>query len=188
MQAKSGQPPGETLYLGPVIVPFPELSPTIPASEPGSQYKCQPSTKKHVQTKSRAVHKKQTSAPIPFPEAHVRRTPSEHQLDQNERRAQYDIMKMNVRIATGKRLRAQIHPSPFLTKNPAQKPDDDKEAETEEKQQQLAPRRSGSGGWELAYVYIDSIDSSSLNPRSSIEHAADKLEVGGDDDIFSLEL
>jgi hypothetical protein len=129
MQAKSGQPPGETLYLGPVIVPFPELSTTIPASDPGFRYKqkkqCQSSQKKHVQTKSRAVNKKQASAPIPFPEAHIRRTPSEHQLDQNERQAEYDIMKMNVRIATGKRLRAQ--PSPFLTKNPAQKPDEDKE-------------------------------------------------------------
>jgi hypothetical protein len=58
------------------------------------------------------------------------------------------------------------------------------EVKQQQQQQQLA---RDSGGWELAYVYIDNIDSS-LIPRSSSKHAADKLEGDHDDDIFGLEL
>ena len=182
MQAKPDQPSAVAPYLGPVMVPFPELSTTIPTSKPGSQYKAkkqfQSLQKKHVQIKSRDVPKRKTSAPIPFPEAHVRRTPSEHQLDLNERQAEYNIMKMNDRVALGKRLRAQVHTS-------AQKPVKGKEAGTEEQQQQVL-RKRGNGGWDLAYVSIDGI----LDSRRSVKHTADKLEGGDDKDdfIFSLDL
>ena len=178
-------------YLGPVL-PFPELPTAIPSSEPGSQYKPKKqspsSQKKHVRARSRPFNKKQTSDPIPFPEAHVQRTPSELQLDLNERQAQYDIVQMNARIAMGKRSRAQDHPSPFLTRNHVQKPDKEKGARAEEQQQQLAPRRRGSGGWEMGYV---SIEDSSLNSRSSVKRTADSKLEGGDnddDDIFRFDL
>jgi hypothetical protein len=173
-----------------MLVPFPELSMTIPASDPCSQYKtkklCQSSQKKQGMNKSKALNKQPTSAPIPFPKAHVKRTPSELQLDLNHRQAEYDIVRMSTRI--GKHSRAHDHPSTFLTRNPVQKLDNEKE-EVGKEEQQLAPRRRGSGGWELAYVSTDN----SQNSKRSAKFTKAKLEGGGidnedEDDIFSLEL
>ena len=135
--------------------------------------------------KSKALNKQPTSAPIPFPKAHVKRTPSEVQIDQNHRQAEYDIVRMSTRI--GKHSRAHDHPSTFLTRNSVQKLD--KEKEEARKEEELAPRRRGSGGWELAYVSTDN----SQNSKRSAKFMKAKLEGGGiynddEDDIFSLEL
>jgi hypothetical protein len=189
MQAKRPDQPPAEWDLG-MLVPFPELSMTIPASDPCSQYKtkklCQSSQKKQGMNKSKALNKQPTSAPIPFPKAHVKRTPSELQLDLNHRQAEYDIVRMSTRI--GKHSRAHDHPSTFLTRNPVQKLDNEKE-EVGKEEQQLAPRRRGSGGWELAYVSTDN----SQNSKRSAKFTKAKLEGGGidnedEDDIFSLEL
>uniref|UniRef100_A0A7S2M044 Uncharacterized protein n=1 Tax=Skeletonema marinoi TaxID=267567 RepID=A0A7S2M044_9STRA len=188
MQAKQPDQPPAEWDLG-MLVPFPELPMTIPASDPCSQYKtkklCQSSQKTHGMDKSKALNKQPTSAPIPFPKAHVKRTPSEVQIDQNHRQAEYDIVRMSTRI--GKHSRAHDHPSTFLTRNSVQKLD--KEKEEARKEEELAPRRRGSGGWELAYVSTDN----SQNSKRSAKFMKAKLEGGGignddEEDIFSLEL
>lgn len=186
MQSKQpDQPPVEAWDLGKVgVLSFPVLSITIPASEPGLEMaRSQAPQKKHMKTTS--AHSEQlTSAPIPFPKAHVKRTPSEIQIDLNRRQAEYDIAQMNARI--GKHSRARNHPSTFLTRNPTQKLDKEKKTGIEH---QLTPRRRGSGGWKLAY---SSNTVQNLKSRDSAKHdTVHKLE--GDDgdnneDIFRLDL
>jgi len=192
MQAKqpdTDQPPAEAWDLG-MLAPFPELPITIiPANDPGSQYKTkelhQSSRKKHLMTtKSYTEQLTLTSAPIPFPKDHVKRTPSELQIDLNRRQAEHDIALMQARI--GKHSRPRAHPSTYLTRK--QKLDKEKEAGLV---QQLAPGRRDNAGWELERV----TPINSQNSRKSVNHHTIHELKGGninddddDDIIFSLDL
>jgi hypothetical protein len=195
MEAKTYEQPPVMAWAGNSIVPivpFPELPIHVTASKLHPQDKLKeqrrPSEKKkQMEPTSHALRReKHTSSPIPFPKAHVKRTPSELQLDQNELKARYDVVKMNARIAIGKQLRARCYADMFLTKNPVQKSDKAAEAESMEHQQ------PSSGGWDLSYIPIDD----DCSPRSSREgsgessvHSMQKGDSDDDDnDIFSLEL
>ena len=177
------------------IVPFPELSYIVPTDEHAtSKHKTKAPSQslqsQRVESKSIALKKGSpcASSPIPFPEDHIQKTPSELQLDRNKIQAEYDIVQMKARIAVAKQLRAQIHPRRFLSskdlpgKNEACK----KETSLENQQQ---PRRS-SVGWEpLAYVCIDSSPKVREGSRRSfVNTMKDSEEADEYDDIFSLEL
>ena len=183
------EPSVEAWDLGKTAVPFPALSVTIPASEEGSKTKklCQASQKK--QTMTTICHTEQltgASAPIPFPKAHVKKTPSEIQIDLNRRQAEYDVALMTARIDNHSR--THDHPSTFLTRNPKQKQGKEKKAGMEN---QLAPTTRCNAVWDLAY---SSNTTHSLKSRESAKHhTRHKLEGGDDDDddnddIFRLDL
>lgn len=180
------------------IVPFPELSYIIPTGEHAtSKHKtktpCQSKQSKRVESKSIALKKGSpgASSPIPFPEDHIQKTPSELQLDRNKLQAEYDIVQMKARIAVAKQLRAQIHPRRFLSSKdlPGQN-EACKKALSLENQQQ--PRRSSGVGWEpLAYVCIDSSPKFREGSRRSFVNTMrtkDGEEADEYDDIFSLDL
>lgn len=179
------------------IVPFPELSYIIPTGEHAtSKHKtktpCQSMQSKRVESKSIALKKGSpgASSPIPFPEDHIQKTPSELQLDRNKVQAEYDIVQMKARIAIAKQLRAQIHPRRFLSSKdlPGQTEACKKETSLENQQQ---PRRS-SVGWEpLAYVCIDSSPKVREGSRRSFVNTMkmkDGEETDDYGDIFSLDL
>lgn len=192
-------PPAETWDLG-MLVPFPELPVTIsiPANDPGSKYKtkelCPTSQKEYMMTTNpHTTQLTSTSAPIPFPKDHVKKTPSELQIDLNRRQAEYDIALMKARIGKHSRARDYPHPSTYLTRKPVQKTEKkDKEKEARVVQvQQLVPRGRGNDGWELAKV--SSANSQNLR-KSDRHHILNKLKgvnIDDDDDddiIFSLDL
>lgn len=186
------QPPVEAGDLG-LLVPFPELPITIsiPPNDLGSQYKTKPiltSSKEHVVTPNFTEQLTGTSAPIPFPKDHVKKTPSELQIDLNRRQAEYDIALMQARIGKHSHARDLPHPSTYLTRKPVQKLDKKEGRVVQIKQ--LPPKGRGNDGWELANV--SSANNQTLR-KSGKHHIIHKLKGGNIDDddddiIFSLDL
>ena len=163
----------------PVMVPFPSLPATVSTREPGYHHnrKKQNPTLwgNHCQNKAKGFHKQQqqTSAPIPLPKAHVKRTPSELQFDENKRQAEYDILCMDARIANGRYGHPTLpSPQPYIQKECGQK-----EASINKKR--LRPKR-GVSTWELAYVLIDK----DLKSNHPMKRGAEDDE----DDVFVLDL
>lgn len=125
MKAKTGHGyhhPAQDSFRSMPIVPFPELSYIVPTDEHAtSKHKTKTPSQslqsQRVESKSIALKKGSpcASSPIPFPEDHIQKTPSELQIDRNKIQAEYDIVQMKARIAVAKQLRAQIHPRRFLS-------------------------------------------------------------------------
>lgn len=154
-----------------------------------------------------------TSSIIPLPKTHIHRTPSELQLADETRRAEYDDVRMYARLVVGMQSQIQrdyhsnggvIHP---LSKKSLAGVVKTKQANDDELGKKVEEEE---GGWEMTHieeeVLLDSTETSSsvtspwsvaaqrpLGSKSSSDNSLStrgsmKLGLVEDDAIFSLEL
>eukprot|EP00571_Detonula_confervacea_P003335 CAMPEP_0172326560 /NCGR_PEP_ID=MMETSP1058-20130122/56911_1 /TAXON_ID=83371 /ORGANISM="Detonula confervacea, Strain CCMP 353" /LENGTH=180 /DNA_ID=CAMNT_0013043373 /DNA_START=156 /DNA_END=698 /DNA_ORIENTATION=- len=106
-----------------------------------------------------------SSSIIPLPKTHIHRTPSELQMADEVRRAEYDDVRMYARLVVGMQSQIQrgfqtnggvVHP---LSKKSLQGVVRTKQANDDElKNLQDDVNTAGGGGWEMSYVEIEEHD------------------------------
>jgi len=110
----------------------------------------------HLRSKRRHHHSnandEQLSASIPLPKSHIHRTPSELQLADDMRRAEYEDVRMYARIVVGMQsqclVSGYLHP---LTRKSLHDILKTKQANEEELEKKLHDHVEEDENWELAY-------------------------------------
>mmetsp|Transcript_634 Transcript_634/g.1096 ORF Transcript_634/g.1096 Transcript_634/m.1096 type:complete len:212 (-) Transcript_634:313-948(-) len=130
--------------------PMPISNPLLSSSLPAHDIRHRPL---HKSTKRRHNHQANAlSASIPLPKSHIRRTPSELQLVDDMRRAEYEDVRMYARLVVGMQsqclVSGYVHP---LTRKSLQDILKTKEADEEELEHDDS-NNDLEEDWELAYV------------------------------------
>jgi len=150
--------------------------------------------RQHHSLSPNTVRKQPLSASIPLPKSHIHRTPSELQLADDMRRAEYEDVRMYSRLVVGMQSQCQVsgyvHP---LTRKSLQDILRTKQANDEELERTSAlhHHEEEEGDWEISYHGADERDETSVDtplpchPMGTSKRAPTVVKTPSDRSIMS---